>query len=37
MKGLSVFLAMAVAVSFGLLGCSDNTDPIVGQTTNLQA
>jgi hypothetical protein len=33
MKGLSVFLVLAVAVSFGLMSCSDNTDPIVGPTS----
>ena len=29
MKGLPVFLVLAVAVGFGLTGCSDTTDPIV--------
>jgi hypothetical protein len=33
MKGLSFFLVSAVAVSFGLMSCSDNTDPIVGPTS----
>jgi len=37
MKGLCVFLVLAVAVGFGLLGCSDANDPIVAPADQPQA
>ena len=37
MKGLSVLLVLAVAVGFGLMGCSDTTDPIVAPADQPEA